>query len=129
MTQKSLKGLKMKLEYLLAIVVLLIMGASAIAQPPACVGDQCSAASVESAKSAPQHSIVSSRTYATTFGANHPVLTAPVRVPLKAAKAVGIGVKRVGKGALKVGKAIIGIERRQARRAAGRGLFACWRCH
>lgn len=79
----------MKLEYLLAVVVLLLMGASAFAEaPPACVGDQCDAASVEAAKSAPQHSIVRSRSYATQFGANHPIATAPLRAVGKTAKAV-----------------------------------------
>lgn len=68
-------------------------------------------------------------TYATQFGANHPVLTAPVRIPLKGMKAVGVVGKRVGIGMAKVGKAVLGVERRQARRAAGRGLFRCWRCH
>jgi len=95
--------MRFKIEYFFAVVVLLIMGAMACAQaPPACVGDQCSAASVEQAKSAPQHSVVCKRTYATQFGAKHPVLSAPVRIVGKAAK----GTKRVMVGAAKVvGKA------------------------
>jgi len=54
------------------------------------------------AVAAPQRSIVVKRTYATKFGACHPVLSAPVRIVGKAAK----GTKRVVVGTAKVvGKA------------------------
>jgi len=54
------------------------------------------------ATSAPQRSIVVKRTYATQFGAKHPVLSAPVRIVGKAAKVT----KRVVVGTAKVvGKA------------------------
>jgi len=50
----------------------------------------------------PQRSIVAKRTYATQFGAKHPVLSAPVRIVGKAAK----GTRKVMVGTAKViGKA------------------------
>jgi len=98
--------MRFKIEYFFAVVVLLIMGACALAQAPEpCVGDQCSVASAEAAVAAPVRSIVVKRTYATQFGAKRPVLSAPVRIVGKAAKVtkrVVVGTARVVGKAAKV---------------------------
>lgn len=125
----------MKLEYVLAVIVLLIMGGVACAQdaPPACVGDQC-----EGADAAPvaESSVVRSRTVYRAY----PIAGAPVRVVGRVARgtarvgvAVTRGVVRVAAAPARlVGRVLAnGVERRQERRAnrraAGRGLFGC-RC-
>jgi hypothetical protein len=83
----------MKSPLFYALIALLIFAVRVNAQeaPPACVGDQCTAAAVDAAASAPQTSVVvhSSSVY-------YPVLGAPARAGAKIVR----GTARVLKAAL-----------------------------
>jgi hypothetical protein len=98
----------MKSPFLYALIALLILAVRVNAQeaPPACVGDQCTAAAVDAAVSAPQTSIVVHST-----SVNYPVLGAPVRLMGRAVRGVGAVLEN-------------GIERRQTRRADRRARIS-----